>query len=78
VPASVWALGFVPLFLVAVIGASLATLGLIEGIADATATVAKAFSGALSDRIGKRKFLVGIGYGLSALTKPVFPLAGTA
>jgi Na+/melibiose symporter-like transporter len=93
VPATVWALGFVsmlmdisselihsllPLFLVAVVGASTLTIGLIEGIAEATAAVAKVFSGALSDRIGKRKFLVSIGYGLSAITKPIFPLAGTA
>jgi MFS family permease len=51
---------------------------LIEGIAEATAAIAKIFSGALSDRIGKRKLLVGIGYGLSAIIKPVFPLASTA
>ena len=40
--------------------------------------VSSMVSGALSDRIGKRKLLVGIGYGLAAITKPVFPLAGTA
>ena len=51
---------------------------MIEGIAEATAAIAKVFSGALSDRIGKRKLLVGIGYGLAAITKPVFPLASTA
>jgi MFS family permease len=93
VPMSIWTLGFVsllmdisselihsllPLFLVTVIGASTVTVGLIEGIAEATAAIAKVFSGALSDRIGKRKLLVGIGYGLSAVTKPVFPLASTA
>jgi MFS family permease len=93
VPATVWTLGFVsllmdvsselihsllPVFLTTVVGASMVDVGLIEGIAEATAAVAKVFSGALSDRIGKRKLLVGIGYGLAAITKPVFPLAGTA
>src|SRR5260370_7044866 len=93
VPATVWTLGFVsllmdvsselihsllPVFLTSVVGASAAVVGLIEGIAEATAAVAKVFSGALSDRIGKRKLLVGLGYGLSAVTKPIFPLAGTA
>jgi MFS family permease len=93
VPATVWTLGFVsllmdvsselihsllPVFLTTVVGASTVTVGLIEGIAEATAAVAKVFSGALSDRIGKRKLLVGIGYSLAAITKPVFPLASTA
>src|SRR5665647_2441012 len=93
VPATVWTLGFVsllmdvsselihsllPVFLVTVVGASATMVGLIEGIAEATAAIAKVFSGALSDRIGKRKLLVGIGYGLAAATKPVFPLASTA
>ena len=93
VPATVWTLGFVsllmdisseliysllPVFLTTVVGASTMTVGLIEGIAEATAAIGKVFSGALSDRIGKRKLLVGIGYGLAAVTKPVFPLAGTA
>jgi len=93
VPATVWTLGFVsllmdvsselvhsllPVFLTTVLGASAVDVGLIEGIAEATAAIAKVFSGAWSDRIGKRKLLVGIGYGLSALTKPIFPLAGTA
>lgn len=93
VPVSVWTLGFVsllmdisselihsllPVFLVTVVGVSTLTVGLIEGIAEATAAMSKVFSGALSDRIGKRKLLAGIGYALSAITKPVFPLAGTA
>ena len=79
VPTSVWALGFVsllmdvsselihsllPVFLVTVVGASTTIVGLIEGVAEATAAIAKVFSGALSDRIGKRKLLVGIGYAL--------------
>ncbi len=67
-----------PIFLATVVGASTVTIGLIEGVAEATAAVTKVFSGALSDRIGKRKLLVGIGYGLAALTKPVFPLASTS
>lgn len=93
VPTSVWTLGFVamlmdissemihsllPVFLVTVVGASTMTVGVIEGIAEATAAIAKVFSGALSDRLGKRKLLAGIGYGLGAITKPIFPLATTA
>jgi MFS family permease len=93
VPATVWTLGFVsllmdvsselthsllPVFLTTVVGASTVAVGLIEGIAEATAAIAKVFSGALSDRIGKRKLLVGLGYGLAAITKPMFPLASTA
>ncbi|WP_326541811.1 MFS transporter [Pseudorhodoferax sp.] len=91
VPRSVWALGFVsmfmdissemvhallPIYMVAVLGTSVLAVGLIEGIAEATASIVKVFSGALSDRIGKRKLLAVVGYGLGALTKPVFPLAG--
>jgi MFS family permease len=92
VPRSVWALGFVsmfmdissemvhallPIYMVAVLGTSVLAVGLIEGIAEATASIVKVFSGALSDRFGKRKLLAVVGYGLGALTKPVFPLAGT-
>ncbi|HVR54640.1 MAG TPA: MFS transporter [Pseudorhodoferax sp.] len=88
---SVWALGFVsmfmdissemvhallPLYMVGVLGTSVLAVGLIEGIAEATASVVKVFSGAISDRFGKRKLLAVVGYGLGALTKPVFPLAG--
>lgn len=64
-----------PAFLVTVLGVSALSIGIIEGIAEATASVTKIFSGALSDWIGKRKPLVLLGYGLSALTKPLFPLA---
>ena len=64
-----------PLYLVTVLGTSMLTVGIIEGIAEATASVAKIFSGALSDRLGKRKALAAFGYGLAAFTKPVFPLA---
>jgi MFS family permease len=64
-----------PVFLVSVLGASMVTVGIIEGVAEATAAVTKVFSGALSDYLGRRKFLMILGYGLAALTKPVFPLA---
>jgi MFS family permease len=65
-----------PIFLVTVMGASTATVGLIEGLAEATNSFIRAFSGAISDWIGRRKPLVVLGYGLSACVKPVFPLAG--
>jgi len=92
IPSSVWALGFVsllmdtssemvnallPLYLVTVLGTSTFMVGVIEGIAEATASIVKIFSGALSDRLGKRKPIVAAGYGLAAATKPVFPLAGS-
>lgn len=64
-----------PVFLVTALGASALSVGLIEGIAEATAAIAKVFSGVLSDWIGRRKPLVLLGYGLAALTKPLFPLA---
>jgi MFS family permease len=64
-----------PVFLVTVLGASMATVGLLEGIAEATAAITKVFSGALSDRWRRRKSLVLAGYGLAALSKPLFPLA---
>ena len=88
-PAGVWALGFVslfmdissemihallPVFLVS-LGASVAAVGLLEGTAEAIAQVTKVFSGTLSDRLGKRKLLTVAGYGLAALTKPLFALA---
>lgn len=92
-PREVWALGFVslcmdlsselihsilPLFLVGTLGASAFTVGLIEGVAEATSQIVKIFSGALSDFVGRRKGLLLAGYGLSALSKPLFPLAGSA
>ncbi|ATU94572.1 MFS transporter [Phyllobacterium zundukense] len=91
-PTGVWALGFVsllmdissemvhallPVYMVTVLGTSALTVGIIEGIAEATASVTKVFSGALSDWLGKRKLLAIIGYGLAALTKPIFPLAAS-
>jgi MFS family permease len=66
-----------PIFMTTVLGASMVTIGIIEGIAEATAAITKVFSGAISDYLGKRKFLVVLGYGLAAVTKPVFPLATT-
>ncbi|TAK50358.1 MAG: MFS transporter [Xanthobacteraceae bacterium] len=64
-----------PLYLVTVLGASTLEVGFIEGIAEATAMIVKIFSGALSDRLGRRKLLAALGYGIAALTKPIFPLA---
>jgi MFS family permease len=89
-PGSIWALGIVslfmdissemihallPVFLVTVLGASAVTIGLIEGIGEATASMTKLISGRLSDRFGRRKPLTVIGYGLGALSKPLFALA---
>ena len=90
IPGGIWALGFVsmlmdissemihallPVYLVTVLGTSMVTVGIIEGIAEATASITKIFSGALSDWLGKRKLLAVLGYGLAAFTKPAFPLA---
>ena len=92
IPSGVWVLGFVsmlmdvssemihallPIYLVSVLGASMVTVGIIEGIAEATASITRIFSGALSDRLGKRKWLAVFGYGLAAFTRPVFPLASS-
>lgn len=93
IPAGIWALGFVslladiasemvhsllPVFLVSVIGASVWIVGLIEGVAEATALIVKVFSGVLSDYFRKRKALAVLGYALGALSKPLFALAGSA
>jgi MFS family permease len=64
-----------PIYLVSAMGASMADVGVIEGVAEATASIVKIFSGALSDWFGRRKLLALLGYGLAALTKPMFPLA---
>ncbi len=69
--------GLLPLFLMVSLGASAAVLGLVEGIAEATAQIARVFSGWLSDRLGRRKALAVAGYGLAAITKPLFPLASS-
>jgi len=66
-----------PVFMSSVLGASMMTIGMIEGIAEATASVTKVFSGTISDYLGKRKLLAVLGYGLAAITKPIFPLAIT-
>jgi MFS family permease len=70
--------GLLPVFLVTILGASTTTVGLIEGIAEATTSAMKIFSGAASDWIGRRKPLVVLGYALSAVNKLLFPLAESA
>ena len=65
----------VPLFLTGVLGAPVAMVGVIEGLAEATASVLKGVSGWLSDRIGRRRPLVLAGYGLAAVAKPLLALA---
>src|ERR1700758_5565552 len=67
--------GLLPVFLTSVLGASTEMVGLIEGVGEATASISKLFSGWVSDRLGKRKALTVIGYGLGALSKPLFALA---
>lgn len=89
-PAGVWMLGFVsllmdvssemihsllPLFMVGTLGASVFSVGLIEGIAESTALIVKIFSGAVSDWLGRRKGLAVFGYALGAFTKPLFAFA---
>jgi len=89
-PSGIWVLGFVslfmdvsselvhsllPIFMTTVLGASMVTVGIIEGVAEGIAATTKVFSGALSDYFRKRKILVVTGYAIGALTKPVFPLA---
>lgn len=90
IPPAVWVLGFVsllmdissemihsllPVFMTVVLGTSATTVGIIEGIAEATALITKVFSGVISDWFGKRKWLAVLGYGLGALTKPFFAMA---
>ena len=92
VPRTVWTLGFVslcmdlsselvhgllPVFMTVVLGAGMVAVGVVEGIAEATASIVKLFSGVLSDRLGRRKPLVVLGYALAAASKPLFPLAGS-
>jgi MFS family permease len=93
IPRDIWMLGFVslfmdasseiihsllPMFLVTSLGASAMMVGLIEGIAEAATPIVKVFSGTLSDYLGNRKWLAIIGYGMGALSKPIFALAPTA
>src|SRR5450759_3752262 len=61
--------------MVSSLGATALVVGLVEGVAEATAAITKVFSGTLSDYLGKRKFLLVFGYALAACTKPLFPLA---
>jgi MFS family permease len=91
-PKGIWVLGFgsmfmdtsselvhslLPILMSTVLGASMVAIGIIEGAAEAAASVVKVFSGVVSDYFRKRKFLVVFGYSLSAVTKPIFPLAAT-
>lgn len=90
IPPAVWILGFVsmlmdisseiihsllPVFMTVVLGTSATTVGIIEGIAEATALIVKVFSGVISDHVGKRKWLAVTGYAMGAFTKPLFALA---
>lgn len=90
IPNGVWVLGLVsmlmdvssemihsllPLFMVSTLGASATAVGVIEGLAEATALIVKVFSGTVSDYLGRRKGLAMFGYGLGALSKPLFALA---
>ena len=92
IPAGVWVLGFVsllmdissemihsllPLFMVTSLGASAVAVGLVEGLGESTALIVKVFSGTLSDYVGRRKWLAGVGYTLGALSKPLFAVAPT-
>jgi len=89
-PKGIWALGFVsmfmdtsselvhsllPIFMATTLGASMITIGIVEGFAEAAAAITKVFSGVISDYFQKRKLLAVVGYGLAAITKPIFPLA---
>jgi MFS family permease len=90
IPRNVWVTGWVsffmdvssemvyplvPLFLSSSLGASKSIIGLIEGIAEASASILKLFSGVLADRFGKHKLLMGLGYGISTASRPVLALA---
>jgi MFS family permease len=90
IPRGVWMLGLVslfmdisselihsllPVFMVTSLGASALIVGLVEGVAEATALIVKVFSGTISDYLGKRKGLTVLGYGLGAVSKPLFALA---
>lgn len=91
-PATVWTLGWVsfftdvsteiiypllPIFLTVTLGASVAFVGVVEGIAESTSSLLKIASGWWSDRLGRRKPLMIAGYGLSALTRPLMAIAAT-
>ena len=91
-PGGIWVLGFVsmfmdisselvhsllPIFMTTVLGAPMVTIGIVEGVSEGAAAITKMFSGAISDCLGKRKLLAVLGYALSAISKPIFPLATT-
>lgn len=93
IPKGVWVLGGVsllmdvssemihsllPLFMATTLGASVIIIGIIEGVPEATALILKVFSGVISDYVGKRKGLALLGYGLGALSKPLFAIAPTS
>jgi len=93
IPRGIWVLGFVsmlmdissemvhsllPMFLVGSLGLSVLVVGLIEGLAEATALIVKVFSGSLSDYLGKRKGLAVLGYALGAVSKPLFAMSSGA
>ena len=65
----------VPLFLANVLGVNKSVIGLIEGVAESTASLLKTFSGWLSDRFGNRKWLMAAGYGISTLSRPIVAFA---
>lgn len=69
--------GLLPLYLTGTLGASVAMLGLMEGVSEATVAFAKVLSGVISDRIGRRRGLVVAGYAMAAFSKPVFALANS-
>ena len=92
-PTAIWILGLVsllmdvssemihsllPMFMVGSLGASMVTVGIVEGVAESTALIVKVFSGALSDYVGKRKGLAVLGYAMGALSKPLFALASSS
>jgi MFS family permease len=67
----------IPLFLSNVLGVRMAIIGLIDGVAETTASLLKIYSGALSDRLGNRKWLAVIGYGISTIAKPFLYFANS-
>lgn len=92
IPRGIWTLGWVslfmdtsselihsllPIYMVTILHANMTFVGLIEGVAEATSLIVKIFSGYLSDFIGKRKSIIVLGYAISAISKPFFPLAKT-
>src|SRR3989442_11278068 len=68
---------WLPRFVTRVLGATMTAVGLIEGVAESTASVMRSFAGLLSDRLGRRKPLIVFGYGLSNITKPLLALTGS-